>query len=204
MPDHDLTADPLAAALARLRPAPAAAEKPAFLFRAGQASRDGVVRRWKTAALLAGVAVVGSWAYGFVRYSELQDRAATAEARAQELAGLLAEPPAPPPSAPAPAHPAIVVPAAMPTPAPLPYYRPDPTPDELADALRQRNEILTAGLTLLPPTPAPTRPTGDFRHPLPGGVFAAPRVDPPKQSRSSRTMRTSNRLIRRVRSGSER
>jgi len=176
MPDHDLTADPLAAALAKLRPAPAAAEKPAFLFRAGQASRDGVVRRWKAAALLAGVALVGSWAYGFVRYSELHDRAATAEAHAQELTALLAGPPAPPPSAPTPAPPVFAVPAAAPTPEPMPYYEPDPTPEELAAALRQWNEILTAGLTLLPAARPPDRPApNDIRHLLPGGVFAAPR-----------------------------
>ena len=54
MPDltDPLPTDPLAAALARLRPAPAAAEKPAFLFRAGQASRDALVRRWQALAAL--------------------------------------------------------------------------------------------------------------------------------------------------------
>ena len=72
MPDPHLTPDPLAAALARLRPAPAAIEKPAFLYLAGQASRDGIVRRWKGIAVVAALALVVSWATGYVLYSDLK------------------------------------------------------------------------------------------------------------------------------------
>lgn len=178
MPDH-LTpgpepTDPLAAALARLRPAPAAAEKPAFLFRAGQASRDAVARRWQVVAAVAAVALVGSWVYGAIRFSELQRRAATAEAKLQEVAAAPVSPVTPP----APAVPrAFPVPDAPSMPVP-PSYESDPTPEELADALRQRNEILTAGLTLLPKAVPPTG--NDRREPLPGGVFATPRLEPTK------------------------
>ncbi len=169
----DLT-DPLAAALAKLRPAAAAAEKPAFLFRAGQASRDAVVRRWQAVTLLAAVALVASWAYGYVRYAELQQRAATVEARAPESTTAL------PPAPPTPARPLVfTVPDATVPPTP-PYYDPDPTPQELADALQLRRDILTAGLTLLPPSRPPVATAGDLRHILPGGVFTTPRHEPKK------------------------
>lgn len=168
----DLT-DPLAAALAKLRPAPAAAEKPAFLFRAGQASRDAVVRRWKWVAGVVVALLVGSWAVGLAVIGEALRRTETAEARAREL---LAGPPVPP--AP-PAPPVFTVPDAPVPPTP-PFYDPDPTPQELADALRQRHDILTAGLTLLPPSRPPVATAGDIRQFLPGGVFATPRHEPKK------------------------
>ena len=171
----DLT-DPLAAALAKLRPAPAAAEKPAFLYRAGQASRDAVVRRWQAVTLLAAVALVVSWAIGYVRYAELQQRAATAEARAQELTTAL---PAGPPVPPAPPTPPVFAVPDAPVPPTPPAYDPDPTPQELADALQLRHDILTAGLSLLPPSRPPAA-AGDLRHILPGGVFTTPRHEPKK------------------------
>lgn len=175
MPNPHLTPDPLATALARLRPVPAAAEKPAFLFLAGQASRDGVVRRWKVASVVAALALVASWVVGYVLYSELRHRTALAE---EQLRTLAVTHPVEPPSL-VESQPSYPVPAPPPMPAPVPHYDPDPTPQELAAALRQRNEILTAGLTLLPAAHPPERPTpNDIRHFLPGGVYAAPRTEP--------------------------
>ena len=172
----DLT-DPLAAALAKLRPAPAAAEKPAFLFRAGQASRDAVARRWKWVAATAVVLLVGSWAVGVALFAEADRRLAVAEARAQELTATL---PAGPPVPPTPARPPVfAVPDAPVSPTP-PTYDPDPTPQELADALQLRHDILTAGLSLLPPSRPPVATAGDIRHILPGGVFTTPRHEPKK------------------------
>ena len=176
MPDPHLTPDPFAAALAKLRPAPAAVEQPAFLYLAGQASRDGIVRRWKVAAAIAAFALVVSWATGYVLYSNLQHRAAVAE---EQLWAIAVVPPLTEPPAPVVSQPPYPVPAPPPAPAPVPYFDPDPTPQELADALRQRNDILTAGLTLLPAARPPDRPApNDIRHLLPGGVFAAPRMEP--------------------------
>jgi hypothetical protein len=175
MPDRDLT-DPLAAALARLRPAPAAVEKPAFLFRAGQASRDAVVRRWQAVAALTTLALVASLGYGYVRFTELLHQLETTHAQLREVAAASApiDPSTLPASTPAPV---FEVPAAAPTPEPTPYYEPDPTPEELAVALRQRNEILTAGLTLLPPA-AP--PSGTVIRHHGGGVLAVPPHEPKK------------------------
>lgn len=172
----DLT-DPLAAALAKLRPAAAAAEKPAFLFRAGQASRDAVARRWKWVAGVAVALLVGSWAVGLAVIGEALRRTETAEARAQELtAAQLAGPPAPP----TPARPPVFAVPDAPVPPTPPAYDPDPTPQELADALQLRHDILTAGLSLLPPSRPPAATAGDIRHILPGGVFATPRHESKK------------------------
>lgn len=176
MPDPHLTPDPLAAALAKLRPAAAAAEKPAFLFLAGQASRDRQVRRWKRAAAGVAVALVASWAVGLVLYADLRHRADLVEEQLRAIAAVPAPAEVPSPTEPPPAYP---VPAPPPVPAPVPYDDPAPTPQELADALRQRNDILTAGLTLLPAARPPERPApDDIRRFLPGGVYAAPRIVP--------------------------
>ena len=174
----DLT-DPLAAALAKLRPAPAAAEKPAFLFRAGQASRDAVARRWKWVAGVAVALLVGSWAVGVAVFAEADRRLAVAELRVQELTTVVRTRPPVESSMVLPEPPVFAVPDAPVPPTP-PFYDPDPTPQELADALRQRHDILTAGLTLLPPSRPPVATAGDLRHILPGGVFTTPRHEPKK------------------------
>ena len=69
-----------------------------------------------------------------------------------------------------------------PVPPTPPVYDPDPTPQELADALQLRHDILTAGLSLLPPSRPPAATAGDLRHILPGGVFATPRHEPKKST----------------------
>ena len=181
MPDPDLT-DPLVAALARLRPTPATAGQPAFLFRAGQASRDGVARRWKWVAATATALLVGSWAVGVLLFAETDRRLAVAEARLAEMATVqpvAAAPPvvpAPVPPTPPPTTVEAVAPAAT-----APHYDPDPTPEELADALRLRNDILSAGLGLIPSAKPPAAASEtDPRRTLPGGVFATPRLEPKK------------------------
>jgi hypothetical protein len=107
-----------------------------------------------------------------------------AEAKLHELTLAVATNPVPPPSAtpaPTPAAPPVFrVPEVKPQPPGDPYADPDPSPQELADALRTRNEILLGGLTLLPESKPPAATPGDLRQMLPGGVYAIPRYVPKK------------------------
>lgn len=181
-PHPDPLVAALAGALAGLRPAPAVAEKPAFLFRAGQASREALARRWRVLAVVAGVALVGSWAFWFARYSDAVARAEIAERRVAELTAVARPAPEPPPVPEPPPSPIsspvlLSVPALPPPPPYDPYPEPDATPQELADALRLRNDILLGGLTMLPEAKSPT---GVRTLPLPGGVFATPQLEPKK------------------------
>lgn len=171
----------LAAALAKLRPAPAQFETPAFHFRAGQASRDAALWRWKIAVGVLMVALIGTWIFTTVRLRDLHQQVAKAQENPPATnvptpQSVVEVPPELPPIVPPPV-PAYPLPDLPPV-VTVASYDPDPTPEELAEALRQRNQILIAGLSLLPRT---VPPTGNETHsPLPGGVFTTPRHEPKK------------------------
>jgi len=57
--------DPVARALAALRPAAPGVNLPAVLYRAGQASRDRVVAAWRGAFAATAVGLAGTWAAVF-------------------------------------------------------------------------------------------------------------------------------------------
>ncbi len=125
--------DPLAAALAKLAPAPANLATPDFLFAAGRASDSRRVAFWRRLCLAqaalgcVGAALVAAWA-------------ATPADRAT--------PPADAPLTPIAAEVA------------LPESAGDgPTLDERIEALRLRNDVLAFGLSALPEPVPPPRTT---------------------------------------------
>lgn len=186
MPDRDpdLTplcdADPLARALAKLRPAPAGVDPLRVTFLAGQATAAARAAFWRRLFLaqtvvlvvVGGLAVVQStWMFAWV-------------GEVQRLEGMTPLP------AQRTARPGEPEPAPMPRPVPDPYpvepelfAQPVPVPatdvDELAEYLRVRREVLTAGLGLLPESKArplpPVSPAELERSlQLPRGVLTAP------------------------------
>lgn len=182
MPDADpnlsplCDGDPLARALAALKPVPVDLATPHFLYQAGSAARERTVSFWRWAFLAQSVVMIGVIGVGLLLWPERPT----------------AEPvqPTPPP----------VVPVTEVTPELAPMPRPSPESGEpsggngyiahegldAADVaeqaywLRQRNDILTAGLGLVPP---PTRPSEQNTIPgliWPRGVYAIPPSIPSK------------------------
>ena len=171
--------DPLARALARLAPAPVDLATPAFLFAAGRAAEGRRVAFWQrlclgqTALGCAGAALVAVWA------ASPADRP-------------VARAPVP---AVSPASPAVVELAPVPRevfpPSAVPVeptgfaIKPtgdEPTLEERVRWMRLRNDVLAAGLTMLPEASPPARPPAEIEGlPYPGrGVFATPpRPTPP-------------------------
>jgi len=132
MPDPRDPADPLAAALAELAPAPADLATPDFLFAAGRATEAGRAAFWRrlclgqTALGCVGAALVAAWA-------------ATPAGRAPPSTD----------SAVTPASPEVAPPESA---------NDGPTLDERIEALRLRNDVLAYGLSALPEA-VPTHPT---------------------------------------------
>lgn len=179
-------ADPLARALAALRPSPSGLDERALLYRAGQASRDGLLAAWRWVVLaqfgLLLVAGAGA-AVLFARLDALDRPAPAPVARPAPDSGGEPRRPDRPESAPPPRP--LPTPPSSPV-APPEYAGADVDPDEIAEYLRRRREVLTAGLGVLPgPGPKPPRTTGPAEVErslgLPPGVLAAPtRPTPPK------------------------
>jgi hypothetical protein len=166
--------------LAALRPADAEVARPSFMFKAGQASRDKVVRFWRlVAGGLAVLIVVGGVAgFGLVQSEQQRATAVTLDAQAARVQLL------PPRAIPAPAEdevaPHLSTEFLVPAPPTSPRTRPSapdrPSASEIASALERRRNILVGGLGLIPdalPTPAPESRPGNPAYP---GVLAAPRV----------------------------
>jgi hypothetical protein len=145
--------DPLAEALADLEPAPPELNRDRLMFAAGAESRRPVVRLWQATA---GFMVAVGYAAGM--YFPLSPKAApTPPERVVYVDRLVpapasAEPPAP---APAPTPEPTAAPSAEPdhqltsVPSALPYFY-QPEEGGPAHWFRLRNDILTAGLGLLP------------------------------------------------------
>ena len=93
MPDAEMTPDPppprsaerrtpFEWSLAALRPADSGAERPSFMFKAGQASRDTEVRFWRWAAVGCGLLLAAGAGAGGWLIADATRRAEVAEARA--------------------------------------------------------------------------------------------------------------------------
>jgi hypothetical protein len=173
--------DPLARALAALRPAHPGLDERVLLYRAGQAAagRELSMWRWVVALQFGLLLLVGGGAAVLFARLDALDRMTPAPV-AQPAPGRVPDPRPPGPEA-APPPP----PAPSPTPA-AEFAGPGVVVDELADYLRQRREVMTAGLGVLPDTgPRPANRTGvaevEMSLGLPPGVLAAPyRPNPPK------------------------
>jgi hypothetical protein len=170
-------ADPLARALAKLRPAPAGMDANRLLFEAGQVARDRDVAFWRRVSL-AQFALMAT--FGCVA-AVLVVKLATTPPQVQ-IVRVEIEVPQKPEEAPspriAPETPSVYPPAGG-------YAGKTPDPDALAEYLRIRHDVLTAGLGLLPDhKPRPTAPASadelERSLNLPPGVLAIPQWQPRK------------------------
>ncbi len=170
--------DPLARALARLAPAPADLATPVFLFAAGRAAEGRRVAFWQrlclgqTALGCAAAAVVAVWA------ASPADR----PGERGPVSGVVAGSPAEVELAPPPRE--VFPPSAVPVEPTGFAVKPtgdEPTLEERIRWLRLRNDVLAAGLTMLPEAVPPPRPPDGFEDfPVLGrGVFATPPRPPP-------------------------
>ena len=176
-PDPPARRSPFEWSLAALRPADADVARPSFMFKAGQASRDKVVRFWRcVAGGLVVLLVVGAVAsFGMVTSEQQHEAAVVAELRAAQVhpprPGVetiptpdLTEPP-----------PVVVTRPVAPRHTPTAEEAP---PSEVAAALERRRNILIGGLGLIPDSAPPVfNPEVPRTAPTYPGVFAAPRVD---------------------------
>jgi hypothetical protein len=206
MPDAEMTPDlppprrtPFEWSLAALRPADSGAERPSFMFKAGQASRDTEVRFWRWAAVGCGLLLAaGAGASGWL-IADATRRAELADARASRAENPTPQPP--PRSGEGEsetlsgsdrvASEASRVRSSIDDPTPQPPPRSGqgekiPSPRDIAAALQLRRDILVAGLGVIPDgkpagAPAPSS-TGEWdRHwGLPSGVLTTPKITPKK------------------------
>src|SRR5262245_12856836 len=137
--------NPLAGQLARLAPAPPGFERDALLFAAGSAARAGTVARWRWATAAAVCVAAGAWGY-----SLFEPAAPTRSGSGEPTAGNAAVIPKPAPaSAPGPG-------SAEPVPSPhvVRFVDEDNVGDRVK-GLRLRNDILMAGLGMIPSAARP-------------------------------------------------
>jgi hypothetical protein len=180
-PDPLCVGDPLARALAKLRPAPAAMDTNRLLFEAGRVARDRDVAFWRRVTLAQFVALFTFGCLAVIHLARLDalDRQAGPPQVVERVVYL--PPPAGPEVAPPPRPAPERHPADYPPPAVFAQHGPDA--DALAEYLRVRQEVLTAGLGLLPdPGPRPAAPVSadelERSLNLPRGVLAAPHWRP--------------------------
>lgn len=186
-------ADPLARALARLQPAPAGVDGQKLLFLAGQAARDRAVALWRKLFLGQTVVLVAVGCAAVLHFARLDAMGPDATSRGDRHD---VRPPSPAPvvrdvSPPdgTPDSPPEESPSPLPVPAT--YTKSEAKPDDLAEYLRTRREVLTAGLGLLPDTkPQPAAPVSPAELErslyLPPGVLTAPyRAAEPKKTPES-------------------
>jgi hypothetical protein len=208
MPESEMTPSdmppprrsPFEWSLAALRPADSDAGRPSFMFKAGQASRERVVRFWRVLALGCLGALIGGGAMAFWTVVEAEHRAAVAEARAANsllegkaaIGGNRNGTADPVPVEPVSGDGQPVV--SHDTPAPVPHEepvergfatQPPPSPQAIAAALQLRRDILTAGLGMIPdgkpgPFGVPERVEPPRAWPTPSTVFATPPAAPKK------------------------
>lgn len=165
-------ADPLARALAKLRPVPAGVDTNRLLFEAGQVARDRELAFWRWVsiaqfALMATFACVA--AVVLVKLASTPPQVQVVQVEV---------PPKPEPAPPRPAPDPAYAPAGG-------FVHAAPDPDALAEYLRVRHDVLAAGLGLLPDhKPRPTDPVSadelERSLNLPSGVFTVPQWQPRK------------------------
>jgi hypothetical protein len=182
-PDNPLCgADPLARALARLRPAPTGVDTNRLLFEAGQAARDRSVAVWRRAFLTLVVVLVAFGCLATVHLVRLDQLDQTAAPQVVERIVYVERPAA---DGPEPAPPPRVAPEPPAYPPAGGFAGKTPDPDALAEYLRIRQDVLTAGLGLLPdhkPRPADPVSADELERSLnlPRGVLAVPQWQPRK------------------------
>lgn len=170
-------ADPLARALAKLRPAPAGVDADRLLFEAGRVARDRDVAFWRRVSL-AQFALMAT--FGCVAVVLLVKLATTPPQ--VQIVRVEVEVPQKPEEAPPPRT-APQTPPAYPPAGGFAADAPDPA--ALAEYLRIRHDVLTAGLGLLPdhrPRPTPPVSADELERSLnlPRGVLAVPQWQPRK------------------------
>ena len=177
IPDNPLCgADPLARALAKLRPAPPGMDTNRLLFEAGQVARDREVAFWRWASIAQFALMATFGCVAAVVLVKLANTPPLVQVIELEV-----------PPKPEPAPPPRIAPEPDPAYAPAGgFVHTTPDPDALAEYLRIRQDVLTAGLGLLPdhkprPTPAPVN-TDELERSLnlPPGVLAVPQWRRPK------------------------
>jgi hypothetical protein len=167
--------NPLARELARLVPAPPGFERDALLFAAGSAARAATVARWRWATAAAVCIAAGAWGYSLLEPGQ----AARSSGRTSRT-GTETDP--------------AVIPKPVPVPVPAPAagsteaaasplvvkFVEEADPGERVKGLRIRNDILTAGLGMIPSAARPeaTAQTSwkelEQLLGLPAGSFAVP------------------------------
>ena len=180
-------ADPLARALARLQPAPAGVDGQKLLFLAGQAARDRTVALWRRLFLGQCVVLVAVGCAAVLHFTRLD--AMDPGARSTNQTNVRPPSPAPPAprDVPPPGPQEPPEEPSSPSAPPAVYTKADAPPDDLAEYLRVRREVLTAGLGLLPDSkPRPAAPVSPAELErslyLPPGVLTAPyRAPEPKK-----------------------
>ncbi|OWK45734.1 hypothetical protein [Fimbriiglobus ruber] len=157
--------DPLARALAALRPVPPAGlDAPRLVYLAGRAERDRAAAFWRRAFAAQSVCVVLAAAVTGVYLAHDAERGPAQPAARRSPAPPPAGAPVPAPqeaSGPEPAPaPRIILPPESPPTQPLEGFAgrtDEPTVEERAKWLHLRNDVLAAGLGVLP-TPPPAAP----------------------------------------------
>lgn len=178
-------ADPLARALARLQPMPAGVDGQKLLFLAGQAARDRSVHLWQRLFLGQCVVLVAVGCAAVLHFARL-DATEPASRDANQPDVRPKAPSAPPRELPAPPPGESPEEPSPPSAPPAVFTKADAPPDDLAEYLRMRREVLTAGLGLLRDTkPQPAAPVSPAELEkslyLPPGVLTAPyRAPDPK------------------------
>jgi hypothetical protein len=168
--------DPLARALAKLRPVPAGMDTNRLLFEAGQVARDRDVAFWRRVSL-AQFALMAT--FGCVA-AVLVVKLVTTPPEVQ--IHYVVEVPQTPEEAPPPRAASEETPVYPPGGG---FVAATPDPDALAEYLRIRQDVLTAGLGLLPdhkPRPAAPVSADELERSLnlPSGVLAVPQWQPRK------------------------
>jgi hypothetical protein len=170
--------NPLARELARLMPARPGFERDALLFAAGAAARSAAVARWRWATAAAVFVAVGAWGYSLYEPGRV-DRSEP-NARTGPGTEPLSKPtptPAPPESSESAGSSADVK---------VVQFVEEADPGARVRGLRLRNDILAAGLGLIP---SAARPEATARSSwaaleqslgLPAGTFAVPMTEKEK------------------------
>jgi hypothetical protein len=180
-------ADPLARDLAKLRPAPAGVDVNRLLFEAGRVARDRDVTFWRRASLAQLVLLVAFGCAATVFLVKLDNTPPQVVERVRFEAPAPPEPEEAPPPRTAPDAPRAYPPGGE------VVVRPGSDPDALAEYLRIRREVLTAGLGLLPdakPRPAAPVSTDDLEKSLglPPKALGVPQWQPRKSAPKTEPM----------------
>lgn len=167
--------DPLAGELARLVPVPPGFDRAALLFAAGAAARSASVTRWRAATAASILVAAGAWGFALLSPDDTPNETTTRDVTT----------PIPDthrrPTAPSPGEPLESAAGQL-----VVTFVDDTNPGDRVRGLRLRNDILAAGLGVIPSAARPgnVSPTTlaevEKALGLPAGTFAVPMATPPK------------------------